>query len=426
MTWARVQGNTSGASSSNASTKSVTLGATVTPGDLVVGTVSFGGSATNQLSTVTDDQGNSYTASLIKLLDSTEPQVVAMFWGLPTNGPKTFTAQLTAGKAFLEIWVDEFSGSDAGTTLTGSALVVQASSGTATDGVKTGSTIGNSGDLIYGQVSDDDTNGVTITKGTGFTQAQNPTPPSGSNTAFCTEWKALTGASDVTFKYSINSRAVVGAMSFSPASGGTTYNDTITESGSASDSYAAAATFAASLTEPGSAADSMAALATFMASVTEAASATDSFSAFMTFAETISESGTASDSYDAVATFEAPYEEAASAGDDYAAAATFIAAFTEEGNATDSLAPNLVIDAVLTEAGSADDVMDAFAVFAADLAEAGSAEDTIDAVATFAAAITEAVNARDAYTASGVQPSTSNIQRITRFARKFNQPLGFE
>src|SRR6185437_14389261 len=207
-----VQGNTSGGSSSNTTSKSVTLGAAVTSGNAIVGSFTYEDTVTTRLSDIVDDQGNSYKANVFSIVDSGEPQFLCMFWGAPTNGPTTFTGSTTAGKPFMSISVDELDGVDLSGGITGHGLQVQASPGTGTDAVKSGSTFGASGDIRWGFTSLDDTGGIAITHGTGYTEGQNTTPSSGTNPSICTEWMVSTGTADVTFKLATNTRTITGGM----------------------------------------------------------------------------------------------------------------------------------------------------------------------------------------------------------------------
>jgi hypothetical protein len=86
------------------------LPSAVTSGNAVVVAVTFGGTATTNLTSVTDDKGNSYTVGP-KLVDATNQQVLALAYAFNlTNAPKTITVTLNAGHPSERVSVAEVSG----------------------------------------------------------------------------------------------------------------------------------------------------------------------------------------------------------------------------------------------------------------------------------------------------------------------------
>jgi hypothetical protein len=143
-----------------------------------------------------------------------------------------------------------------------------------------------------------------------------------------------------------------------PTGGGSTYNDSVTESGSASDSDSAVATFAATGSEAGTASDTDAASAVFAASDTEGGTASDGSAGTVPGSGAdASETATASDAESAIATFAASAAEAGSASDADAAAATFAATLTEAATAAEasSALTQQTFNVSCTEAATATD-----------------------------------------------------------------------
>jgi hypothetical protein len=204
------------------------------------------------------------------------------------------------------------------------------------------------------------------------------------------------------------------------AAGGSTYNDSVTETGSAADTDSATAKFGASATEAGSATDSVAGGAITSASDTEAGSASDTDSAGLlataaateagsasdtesagnVTAASDTESGSASDTDSAIGIYAASDTEAGSASDTDSATAVFAASDTEAGSATDSNTTGQ--SGTVSEAGGASDTESAIAVFGASVAEAGSATDTDSGAMVTAASATEAGSAGDTDTGANV------------------------
>jgi len=220
MTWARVEGNKFSGGSTARTSVSVTLGAAVTSGNMVRGSVTWGDATVGHLTSVTDDKGNAYNI-VDKIADATEPAVFASFWlNNITNGPKTITANFSVSVGFDGIEASEFSGNDASTAVTGHAGQVQRSPGTGTNAIKTGSSFGASGDLRSGATNTDDDGLPAVTIGTGYTQDNNDTGSGhGGDVNICSEYATAAGAADTTFTVNSNTPVITVGVSFSPASG---------------------------------------------------------------------------------------------------------------------------------------------------------------------------------------------------------------
>lgn len=197
MAWAHIQGHH--ATDAGTSGTYTVAGSAVGSGNTVVGYFTIGSPNVTDILSITDNQSNTYTI-VSKTSDGPKNQSFCLFYCINiTNAPTTLTFNYTNGiSAVFAMW-DEFSGSTSTSAIDGTASRVQVSPGTGTDAVSTGSTFGNSGDLIYG-VTLDDGFATTISIGTGFTLAQNDNADgSFFGLSIVSEFKTASGASDVTF-----------------------------------------------------------------------------------------------------------------------------------------------------------------------------------------------------------------------------------
>lgn len=222
MAFARVQGH-HGTDTGTSGTFSV-AGSAIASGNAVMGLVTVGSPTVADIISVTDNQGNTYTIT-DKVADGGNNQSAAYFFCLNiTNAPTTITLHYTAGlSAVLLLW-DEISGLGAG-TLNGHHAQVQAAASTTANAVKTGTTFGASGDMIYGAtLCDDSVN--TISAGTSplaFTTATNDNAdPNFFGVSLFTEFAAAAAASDATFTISASGTMLTGGFAITPAGGGGT------------------------------------------------------------------------------------------------------------------------------------------------------------------------------------------------------------
>lgn len=143
------------------------------------------------------------------------------------------------------------------------------------------------------------------------------------------------------------------------AGGGTTYNDSVTEAATASESSSATVDYAASASESATASDSPSASASFVVSLTESASA--------------SETSTATGGSQA-----ASITEAASASDSWSAAALYVASLTEAATASDATDASIngnVWSVSITESAAAGDAWTSTATLIALAVESAFAQD---------------------------------------------------
>lgn len=188
-------------------------------------------------------------------------------------------------------------------------------------------------------------------------------------------------------------------------SGGTTYNESISETVSASDALAAAALLSDALSEAASAADVVAAAALYASAIEEAASAGDAVSDAASFDAALSESASADDSVSSSAALPAALSESASATDALSSSAEYPATLSESASAADEIDGSIAANsysAELSESASASDGWSATYALAVSLVEAVSAADVAAASAVLVAALQEAATAGDALSAAGL------------------------
>lgn len=124
---------------------------------------------------------------------------------------------------------------------------------------------------------------------------------------------------------------------FGALTSGTTYNDTLTSSATATDGVTVTATFAPTVTEAATAADSVSVIATFNATLSQGVTATESSIGGSIFNDTLTQSATATDAYAQSVVFGPTLNETATGGDSYTVIATFAAALGETAAAAFSI-----------------------------------------------------------------------------------------
>lgn len=218
------------------------------------------------------------------------------------------------------------------------------------------------------------------------------------------------------------------------ASGGTVFNDSVTEAATATESDSAVATFAVSRSEAGTATDSPSSTAVFSASNTETAtatdtegggytvsqseatSATDTPAASVVFPVSATETATATDTTAASAVFAAAATEAASASD--ASSTGFSDSITEAATATDSPSAAAVMGASAAETATATDAPAALAVFATSTIEVATATDTTDTATIYFVSVSESATATDTSNGSigPFPPASAEVQSFSFIA----------
>jgi hypothetical protein len=199
----------------------------------------------------------------------------------------------------------------------------------------------------------------------------------------------------------------IGAHQGTP--GGTTYNVSISESGSAADSNSASATFRPAIAEAGTATESTSGKLTAATAITEAGSAADTAAGAMVTPGTIAESGAGATTQAGAMVTPAAIAESGTAADTPAATLTAIASIAESGGAASTQAGALAASGIIAESGTAASTEGGVLIAAVVLAESGSAGDTTSALAIFAVTNAESGSASDAYSAAGGNVFSASI-----------------
>ncbi len=216
-----------------------------------------------------------------------------------------------------------------------------------------------------------------------------------------------------------------------PVGGGSSYNVSLSESGSAADTVSSVLNAVRSLAEAASASDTPSALLVAASAISESGSATDVPSALAVLPSAIAESGNATDAVAMALQLLEAVSDMASALDSLTSALDAVAELTDAGSAQDAPSAAAVIADEVDETGSADDSVSAGAAsYSVDLAEAGSAADSpsaqadlvgsidesgaasdvLSALADLIAAMTETASPADAYSTSGATYAVDMIE----------------
>ena len=193
------------------------------------------------------------------------------------------------------------------------------------------------------------------------------------------------------------------AVSIQEAVTGTTYNDSVAETATASDSDSAVQVRTAAVTEAGSATESESALHTRIAAVTESASATDvTNAAGSVYNRAVTEAATATETENGLAVRVAAITEAASATESQSALQVRAAAIVEAASAGDSTdALKILVAAIVESVTASDSTNTAGNIFTAALTEAASATESESALKVLVAAIVESATATDSTASLG-------------------------
>lgn len=170
MTWTLVQSASVGATTVAAS-RAATFTNPVGSGNLVVGVGTNDHTSSHNVSTVVDDQSNSYTSNTVQIVDTTNGQnAYAFALTNITNGPKTVTVTFSASSSFSGFIMEEWSnsgGASAGIDVRTGQF--QTPPGAGTDAITSGSvTTTVNGDLVWSG-NNDATGTNAAVAGTGYT-----------------------------------------------------------------------------------------------------------------------------------------------------------------------------------------------------------------------------------------------------------------
>lgn len=209
--------------------------------------------------------------------------------------------------------------------------------------------------------------------------------------------------------------------------GGTTYDETVTESVVAGASQGASAVFPSARVESVVAGDVYGGAAIFVGALSESVTVADLRAAQAVFSAAYVETVTPADARAAQAIFSTAYSESIAAGDSRGNAQTFVASLTDSvslsdqysagGSTTyneviseslvlaDSLVASQVMTAALVESTALSDALQAVGIYGASVSEQVTAGDSLGAAVVFSASLAEAIALADAMGATQVHLS---------------------
>lgn len=344
--------------------------------------------------TVTDSAGNTYTAGNSSSIGG---YTSATYWSIAIGSPitsVTYTSASSTGN-FVMVW--DITATGAITASDSGAQTYNSSTVTGANNATTGTLSVTSGDgLILGGCANFSSGTMTI--GTGFTSDLSLN--SGQEIG---EHRAVTVSAVASFTASTGGQvAGVGGIALQVSSGGgTVYNLSVSDSGSAADSLSNTLTAVNALTEAGTAAMTAAGALTANNALTESGTAADTVSGGLALAGSVSEAGSAADTVTGTPAYSNAVSESGSAADSLSNALSAANAVAEAGTAADSLSTVLTAVNSVSEAGSAADTVSPGNIYAQNVSEAGSAADSLANQLTAVGAVSEAGSAADAVDPSG-------------------------
>lgn len=221
MAIAHVQ-SANGGSNASAPSCSATFGSPVGSGNIIVGFAFWSeGSTTNDLSSISDDKGNTYTIvdKLNAFAVTSNSRAFASFYcANVTNAPTVITANFSPSTGSLAILVDEYSGVATTSPLDGHTMQAQSGVGTTANAATSGNiTTTVNGDLIYGGLACLSGSAGQVAAGTGFTLRVNNVAPNGAQ-FFDTEdeIQSSAGTTAATFTLNAGDSTLVGVMALTP------------------------------------------------------------------------------------------------------------------------------------------------------------------------------------------------------------------
>lgn len=178
--------------------------------------------------------------------------------------------------------------------------------------------------------------------------------------------------------------------------GGTTYNDTLSETVAATDSETGSATDAASLSETGTATTSQIGTETASVTLSETGTSFDSYVGGRATSDTLSETGTVSDSFTGLETGSASLSETGTSSTSFVATATDSASLSETGTSSDLINGAQTVNGSMTETIISSDNFTGLATDSGTLTELGTASDSYTTGAIYSDSLTETSTSSDA------------------------------
>jgi hypothetical protein len=202
-----------------------------------------------------------------------------------------------------------------------------------------------------------------------------------------------------------------------PTTGGSTYNEAISEAATASDSVASTATLVGAISEVLAAAESISSLLTAADQISETATASDSLAGLLQAAGQLAEAASALDTVASLAVLVGALTETATATDTVnAGAAIYDMDVAETAAALDTITSQLVAAGIISETAAAADSVTALTVLLGALSEAGAALDTLASTGVLSVSIVEAGSAMDSVSAGGILLAAGERIIQVRFA----------
>lgn len=319
-------------------------------------------------------------------------------WGLispPTGAAHTVAVTLPSSRGFIASGSISFTGTDTTTPFYTAGVGTFQNAAAATDAVT--ATGASAGDMYLA------------------TTHTHCTTSFASNSPSTNEWQTLLIGSTTSASADVQA-GTAGAFSWTELSnektavaigikqasgGGTTYNLSVSDSGSAADSLSNTLTAVNALTEAGTAAMTAAGALTANNALSESGTAADTVSGGLALAGSVSETGSATDTVTGTPAYSNAVSESGSAADSVSNALTAANAVAEAGTAADSLSTVLTAVNSVSEAGSAADTVSPGNIYAQNVSESGSAADSLANQLTAVGAVSEAGSATDAVDPSG-------------------------
>ncbi len=219
-----VQAQILGTDGTTATTIAATFSTAVTSGNLVAGACMWGSANTSDLTSVTDNQSNTYTI-VRSIADAGDGQSAATFYRANvTNAPTTVTCNLAASLPYRGISIHEVSGADTSAPLGVETGQTQQSPGTGANALTSGSvTTTTNGEYIYGvSFNDGDlgTGSSDFAPGTGFTERSEHLTTTELSLASEDQIQTSAGSIAATFTLARNFSHITFIMTFKAAGAG--------------------------------------------------------------------------------------------------------------------------------------------------------------------------------------------------------------
>lgn len=356
------------------------------------------------VTSIADNKSNVWTRQASKL--GTNGAGVEIWTAPVTATGASFSVTLTATTGHdLNIRVVEYSGVSA--TLDKTANNVTGSPGTTL--TVTTPTLTSANELICAVVSAGTTSLTAATSG----YTNRGLQASGASIqAYAADDKIVAATTAVTASYTfaaIGGGAEVQGLiaTFAQSAGGTVFNDTMSETATAADTFTGLRVSTNAVPEAGTAAETPAALLVASNTLAETGAASDTVTGGLAFANSLNEAGTAADSPSAALVVSASLAETGTAAEALTGSLGINASVNETGTAADTPAGLLSIAASVSETGSAVDTTGGGSLYAVSLAETGTAADTPSAALSVTASVAETGSAND--TVSAVATSVGAV-----------------